>query len=130
MALSLHDFSKLFLAQVAKDTSFLDVKIIRLPFNYRKSLKAVLAENEYWQEQFSMLIDIEYFLKEQTDWDISFATELLNEIQKLGKITIDFVNENMYIVVNSRDIENLRKDFANKYIHDMNRLVDIINDTD
>jgi hypothetical protein len=130
MALSLDDFSKLFLAQVAKDTFISDVKLIRLPFNYRRRIEAILAGNKYWQEQFSDLIDMDDFSKDHNNWDISFAIVLLYKIQKLGDLKYDFVNELMYMEVNSKAIENLRKDFANKYIHDMNRLVDLINDTD
>ncbi|MBQ9279903.1 MAG: hypothetical protein IJ215_02490 [Clostridia bacterium] len=134
MALSIHAFAKLMLAQLAKNTKKISGKkpkryVANIPFNYRERIENILCTDNGWKEKFSVLIDIDEYFDDHFWWEEKLAQEILNVVRNLGKeINFDIISEYMSISLNPEEIENILKQYDKDITKIMEHFVAIMID--
>ena len=132
MSLPLHDFAKLMIAELAKNSIVkylrgVDQKVVYLPFNYRERIENILCADNGWRERFSCLIDIEDYFNDHFWWEERLAEEIKNVTQELKKeITFDIVSEHMIIKLTQEEVEKIEKQYDLFHIERMKHFVDVM----
>ncbi len=117
MALSINAFTKLMLAQLAKNPKRLSGKkskryVANIPFNYRERIENILCADNGWKEKFSVLIDIDDYFDDHFWWEEKLSQEIMNVVSELGKkINFDIISEYMSVSLNSDEIEYILKQY-------------------
>ena len=132
MALLLHDFAKLMLARLAKETRVINFyhpeeKVASIPFDYRERIQNILCEDNGWEEEFAVLIKISEYFDDHFYWEQRLAEEILAVTQELNKkLEFDIVREYMTITFHSNEIQEITEDFDESIVNTMDHFVSLI----
>lgn len=132
MALSLHEFTRLFLAQSALNSRVVTKRnsveyYVSLPFNYRERLENILCADNGWKERFSPLIDVEDYFEDHFWWEERFSAEIVKVAKEMDKkIDFDLVRERVSVVFLDDDIKQIQGQFDIQTIDIMNHLVCLV----
>ena len=117
MALSMHDFTSLMLAQLTKCSKKCygisnSKSIASIPFDYKERIENILCEDNGWKEEFSILIDVKEYFKDHFYWEEKLAKEIQKIGNEVGKeMYFDIISEYIVIEFNTKDIELILNKF-------------------
>lgn len=116
--LTLDQFVELLLIHLASNKKQLNLKTgkwkiqANLPADYKVVIEQILTEDNGWAEEFSTLIDLNYYFKFQNYFERDLVDEFEKFVEKWGKtITTDF----RFCFVSIEFSENEVEDIARKY---------------
>ncbi len=130
MAITIHDFARLFLAKMAIHSVFVNETFLKsalIPLDYRKRIKKLLYSALKWNKDFTMLIDLDEYFRDCSTWLQKLSVELLNVATELGKtFCVDLVSEHMSISFSQNELQSIFDDFDDSINSLMGRFVALI----
>ena len=134
MALSIHDFTRLFLAKMADNSIAINFnkpedKYAEIPFNYRERIENILCTDNGWKEEFSALIDTNEYFEDHFYWERIFADELLKIAKEFKKdFKFDIVSEYISVVFSTKEIKRILSIYDSRIVELMDHFVNLVID--
>ena len=135
MALELHDFACLMLAQLALNDSSVSNKPktkfnVSLPFNYRDCIENILCADNGWKEEFSILIDMTDYFEDHFWWEERLSTEIIKIANRMNKhIEYDLKDERIMLEFDENEISKICSRFSIIELALMNHFVSLVMDS-
>ena len=133
--MDIKDFTYLLLAILADKSRMINlndrsIRTISLPGSYKESIEKIMYQGNGWDEEFSILIDVDEYFDNNYKWEEKFARCLKETLEELNKtIEYDLVYDMIHIDFKQEEIDEILSKYQDEAINDaMDHFANLVKD--
>lgn len=134
-AMEIKDFTCLLLATLADKSRMINlndnnIRTISLPSSYKETIEKIMYQGNGWDEEFSVLIDVNEYFDNNYKWEEKFARCLEETLEELDKkVEYDLVYDMINIDFKQEEIDEILKRYQDEEINDvMDHFANLVKD--